>query len=622
MKKVIFISQILALVFSIILSCKKEDQPYIINAGEDIVNVDNFCITLDADSLSTGETGEWIIIKGLVDENVYFENSNSPKTKFHGLPGQKYILVWKVLNKEKYYEDTINVIFKPIRVKVITEGSDKYSTRIRLKTDATYTGSWLITGNISKVRELTGIGDLYAHQSPYIEIYGKENDIINAKWTVTYGSVSFSDSISFNTGNYNEYEALEDLQLTDESPGGRYVIENGHVVELNIGADQGGYLLSQLGEYPALKSLIYLRRLVLSGDLLSVFPEVITLYYKDLRYLDLGGNFINQLPADIGNLTKLETFILNMQQAGAEITTMPESFCNLVNLKYLDLSTNNFSDLPANFGNLTKLEFLNLYGSLLNSLPASFGDLISLKYFHGAGVKTNLPESFSQLINLVELDLAGRPEVTKLPDNIGNLKRLKIFWYQGDMNIEKLPDSICELDSLVHLAFRSNLTELPANFGNLKNLQILDLFSNIGVLPPGFTDLSNLKGLTLRSSLENGPVFSLPDDIGKLTNLEGIMILNTNLYSLPESIGSLSKLIDIYIQNCKLQSVPATIGDLRHLSNLFLNNNELSVIPDNFRNLNLGTRISRISLEGNVNLAWQIDEILSWNICDELIYPR
>jgi Leucine-rich repeat (LRR) protein len=222
----------------------------------------------------------------------------------------------------------------------------------------------------------------------------------------------------------------------------------------------------------------------------------------------------------------------------------------------------------------------------------------------------------------VELDLGGTPEVTKLPDNIGNLKKLKIFWYQGDMNIEKLPDSFCELDSLVHFAFRSNLTELPANIGNLKNLQLFDLFSNIAVLPPGFTDLSKLKGLALRSSLETGPVFTLPDDIGKLTNLEGIMILNTNLYSLPVGIGSLSKLIDIYIQNCKLQTVPASIGDLRHLSNIFLNNNELSVIPDNFRNLSLGTRISRISLEGNVNLAWQIDEILSWNICDELIYPR
>ena len=619
MKDFVFISLMSILFFNIISSCKKDDLPVIINAGNDILNVDNFCVTLNADELSTGETGEWIIKTGLVDENVYFENSKSPKTKFHGLPGQKYILVWKVSNKDKNYEDSVNVIFKPLKVRISIEGADKYSTRLRLKTDATYSGMWVITGNIEKVRSLLD-GIVYAEQCPYIEVYGKENTSFQAKWTLTYGSVSFSDSVTLTTGLYNEYEALEDLNLTSENPGGHYVMENGHVVELNLGADGRGYILTQLGEHPALRSLKYLRKLNLFGDLIHSFPEVITPYYTDLKYLDLGGNSISQLPTDIGNLTKLETLIINQQEEGAEITSIPESFCNLVNLRQLELSSNRLSELTENFGNLTNLDSLVLWGSELSSLPATFGDLISLKYFLGPGIKSNLPESFSQLINLVELNIFGTPEVTKMPDNIGNLKKLKIFWYQGDLNIEMLPESICELNSLMHFAFKSNLKELPANFGNLKSLQLLDLFTDISGLPPGFTDLINLKGLTLRGSLETGPVFNLPADIGKLANLEGIMILNTNLYSLPESIGSLSKLIDIYIQRCKLQTVPSSIGDLRNLSNLFLNNNELSVIPDNFKNLNLGTRISRISLEGNMNLAWQINEIRSWDICSELIY--
>jgi Leucine-rich repeat (LRR) protein len=618
MKNYVFISLMSILFFNIISSCKKDDLPVIINAGNDIINVDNFCVTLNADSLSSGETGEWIIKTGLVDENVYFENSKSPNTKFHGLPGQKYVLVWKVLNKDKNYEDSITVIFKPIIVNISTEGADKYSTRIRLKTDATFPGMWTITGNIEKVRSLLG-GEVYAEKTPYVEIYGKENDAINAKWTITYGSVSFSDSITFKTGSYNEYEALEDLQLTSENPGGRYVMENGHVVELNLGADGRGSVLLRLNENPSLKALKYLQRIDLQGDLLNSFPEVITSYYKDLTYLNMSGNYLNQIPADIGNLAKLETLYYNNQQDYNVITSLPESFCDLVNLKFLELSSNNISVLPTNFGNLIKLESFYLWGSLLDSLPVSFGNLISLKYCY-VFTKTSLPESFSQLINMVDLNTGGQAEATRLPENIGNLKKMKSFVYQGDNNIEKLPDSICELDSLSVLVISSKLKELPANIGNLKSLQQFDLRSNIAELPPSFTDLSNLKSFTLRSSLENGPVFNLPEDIGKLTNLEGIMIQFTNIYSLPDGISSLSNLKGIYVQWCKLQNVPSSIGDLRNLSDIFLNNNELSVIPDNFKNLNLGNRINRISLEGNVNLAWQIDEIRSWDICSELIY--
>ena len=412
MKNFILISIMSILFFNIISSCKKDDM-VIIDAGNDIGNTDNFSVTLNAKSLSSGESGEWVIKSGFTDEKVFFEDNTSPVTKFHGLPGQKYVLVWKVLHNGKYYEDCMNVSFKPIIVRISAEESDKYSTRIRLTADNTYGGKWTTpAGNLERVEYVSG---------PSIKIYGRENDFFIAKWTVTYGSVSFSDSITFRTGSYNEYEALEDLGLTAESPGGSYVLENSHVVEINFGGDGRGWIFTQFSYYPALRSLKYLRRLNLFGDGINSFPEVITSYYKDLTYLNLAGNYINQLPSDIGNLSKLETLILNNQQGSNQITSLPESFCDLVNLKFLELSSNNISELPVNFGNLTKLESLYLWNSLLNSLPTSFGNLISLKYFYGA-VKTNLPESFSQLINLVELGIGGGHDGTKLPDNIGNLK--------------------------------------------------------------------------------------------------------------------------------------------------------------------------------------------------------
>ena len=609
-----------------LVSCTKDNKesgPVIkIGAGNDIGNIDNFWVTLNADSLKSGESGQWSVEKGLVDEKVYFKDSSSPKTVFHGLPGEKYLLQWKVLFNNKYYEDSVHVQFNPIKVKIIKEGLNVYSTRIRLNAGDTYSGKWTISGgNLQKISPTSLPWTEAAENCPDIELFGWQNETLYAKWIVTYGSVSFSDTIIYKTGNYNEYEALEDLELSD-SPGS-YKLETGHVVELYLGENGAGGLLLNFSTtpnfttLPALCSLIYLKKLVLNGDLLYTFPDVITSYYKNLIYLDMGNNCLNRLPSNIGNLKYLETFILNNQQDNNFITQLPDSFCNLVNLKYLDLSESNLSQLPSNFGNLNKLETLLLYGSNLNELPSSFGNLNSLKYFHISGIINNLPESFSQLTNLTEFSSGGGSSITKLPDNIGNLKSLKSFSYEGNMNLASLPNSFCNLDSLNVLVLAGNLEALPDNFGNLKSLQNLNLYANLKELPQSFSKLTSLKYLTLTSPKDKNPVFILPQNIGQLANIEAIDISGTNLFSVPNSIGSLSSLREISFINCSLDSVPASIGNLTNLQTINLAGNNLSSIPENFKNLK---GLNQVNLNGNVNLAWQIDQIKSWNMTSNLIY--
>jgi Leucine-rich repeat (LRR) protein len=509
----------------------------------------------------------------------------------------------------------VNISFAPIPVKIESQGLELCPTRLILKAPDTYPGRWTFSGGFERMKNLT-TGNL--ETSTNIKVYGIENSDFKAKWTISYGSVSFSDSILFKFGYYSEYEALEDLELSRESPGGRYKLEDGHVVELNLGSDDRAIFITM--NYPSLKALKYLKRLDLRGNLFQIksIPEVITSYYKDLSYLNLSGDYLTQIPAAIGNLSKLDTLILNNQQGNNEITSLPDSFCNLTSLKYFDISSNNISELPENFGNLNKLETLKLWGSVLNRIPVSFGNLSSLKYCYISGINSNLPESFSQLTNLVGLNINGDPNVTKIPDNIGNLKKLKSFVYQGDNNFERLPESICNMDSLNELVLRSgSLKELPTNIGNLKNLQKLDLYSSLSGLPPSFPDLSNLKYLLLKSPESISHSFHLPEEIGKLSNIEGISIWFVKLDSVPNSIGNLSKLIDLDMNYCNLQSVPPSIGNLKKLNHLSLIFNKLSSIPDNFKNLKIH---GYLNLNGNENLAWQINEIRSWNICTDLIY--
>ena len=620
MKNNIFVHLMFIIFITSIGSCKKdknEPVPVIIkDAGADIANIDNFWVTLNADSLKYEESGEWFVEKGLVDDKVYFEDIKSPKTKFHGLPGEKYLLQWKVLLNSKYYQDTVHINFNPIKIKIIKEGSNVYSTRIRLIVDGKYPGKWTTSGDLQHFNFQTTEGIYESELSnPNVLVHGKENGTIKAKWTISYGSVSFSDTISFKTGNYNEYEALEDLQLLDNPY--HCTIEDGHVVEIHLGSDGRGWIFGQFDLFPALKSLKYLRVLNLFGDGISKFQSAIPKYYSDLTYLNLGGNYINQIPDNIGELRKLEFLNLSSQDDNNEITKIPESFGNLENLKYLDLSSNNITELPSTFGNLKKLETLLLWGSILNSLPTSFGNLNSLKLFNLNGIRNNLPDSFCQLTNLEDFFAGGTSAVTQLPENIGNLKRLKIFNYQGDLNIETLPNSFCDLDSLNVFDLWSNLKELPINFGNLKSLETLILHGNLKELPQSFTNLKTLKYFSITSPKINNPIFVLPNDIDKLINLDGIAVEHTNLYSVPTSIGRMSKLSEISFWDCSLDSIPSSIGDLKNLKDLKFVGNNLSIIPENFKNLK-GLYV--INLAENKNLAWQIEQIRDWKICTEVIY--
>lgn len=623
------IYSLLLILFLILLAnCKKENNDIapptvnpVVNAGSDIQNYDGFCVTLSADSLTKGESGEWSIEKGLVDEKVYFENKNSPKSKFYGLPGEKYILQWKVLLNGKYYIDSVYVSFNPITVVISKIKKDFYSTRIGLEANGTFKGTWTITGDIQKY-ESTQLGGIIVPKEnfPSIKVYGKENGTIYAKYTIKYGSVSFSDTVIVKTGTYNEYEALEDIGILDNTY--HYDMENGHVVTIELGGDGHGWIFQDLDRFPSLISLKYLKRLVLYGDGIVTFPSVITSYYKDLIYLDLSFNYIKQIPSNIGNLKKLETLNLLSQQDinnpsdDHAIKQLPETFGDLESLKSFTLSSI-LLDLPISFGNLHNLETLDFESTSLNSIPSSFGNLSSLKSFRTLGFRGDLPETFCQLTNLTEF-VVSDCALTKLPDNFGNLKNLKILWLHGNNTFETLPDGFSGLDSLQELNLVCKLKVLPDNFGNLKNIRQINLYADLKELPPSFCNLKTLEIFDLECT-KNSDLFILPENIGDLSNLKGLAIVGRNLHSIPNSICQLPKLTGIIFKNCSLDSVPSCIGNLRNLFSIDFTSNNLISIPITFKNLK-GGALSRMNLTGNPGLAWQIDEIKSWGICYYLYY--
>jgi len=74
--------------------------------------------------------------------------------------------------------------------------------------------------------------------------------------------------------------------------------------------------------------------------------------------------------------------------------------------------------------------------------------------------------------------------------------------------------------------------------------------------------------------LSDNQLESLPDSIGKLTNL-GTLVLNNNQLTSLKGIGNLTNLKWLDLSNSKLTSLKG-IGNLTNLLNLYLNNNNLS----------------------------------------------
>eukprot|EP00253_Pinus_taeda_P003101 PITA_03101 len=180
---------------------------------------------------------------------------------------------------------------------------------------------------------------------------------------------------------------------------------------------------------------------------------------------------------------------------------------------------------------------------------------------------------------------------SSLPSSI-SLKNLTVIQVQG-RKLKTLwgKESQAPLQ-LRELEIKAPLSNIPKSIGKLTQLEriVICPYSyqgkvNVTQLPEEFCFLQSLKALELEGFSE---MKSLPERFGELTNLRQIRLSGCSaMKSLPERFGELTNLRDISLRGCRaMKSLPERFGELTNLHHInFSDCSALKRLPDSLGNL-------------------------------------
>ncbi|EOA29361.1 hypothetical protein CARUB_v10025647mg [Capsella rubella] len=322
--------------------------------------------------------------------------------------------------------------------------------------------------------------------------------------------------------------------------------------------------------HPSLTSLKFLSYLDLSSndfgglEIPGFLGQIVT-----LRYLNLSSSsFSGEIPANLENLSKLESLDLNAESFG-DSGTFSLRASNLgwisglsSSLKYLNMGYVNLSSAGEtwleNFSRVTTLKELRLFNCEIKKLPLLLSSSASLKHLEvldlsETSLNSPIPSWLFGLTNLRKLSLRWCFLEGSIPTGFKNLKLLETLDLSNNLALQgEIPSVLGDLSRLKFLDLSANelngqingfLDAYSRRKGN--SLEFLDLSSNklVGTLPESLGTLRNLQILDLSSNSFTG---SIPSSIGNMASLKKLdLSYNAMNGSIPESLGKLAELVDL-----------------------------------------------------------------------------
>lgn len=298
--------------------------------------------------------------------------------------------------------------------------------------------------------------------------------------------------------------------------------------------------------------------------------------------ISIGKNVDSTVMQDIvplGKFSKLESLVIK------DAPYAPYDFKGLTKLKTLIFDyVYHLKEIPASIGELSQLKCLIILGAnKIQVLPESIFDLEQLVALAMTGVKPQGETISAKISNLQHLEYLKIGYCSfHIPDGIGalqNLRELRISNYFG-YNIPT--EVIYQLPKLEILGLNAFKEEQLIGIGKLQSLKVLNLSSDF--LNSEIGKLTQLEGLMLRGF--KGETY--PEEFKALKNLKALKILtNKFLIDAPEFIPSLSKLQHLEFRHCdKLQYFGDAYTSMKAIESIeFLYNDLIKEVPANLSDL-------------------------------------
>ncbi|XP_078697542.1 uncharacterized protein LOC144925429 [Branchiostoma floridae x Branchiostoma belcheri] len=189
------------------------------------------------------------------------------------------------------------------------------------------------------------------------------------------------------------------------------------------------------------------------------------------------------------------------------------------------------------------------------------------------------------------------------------LQHLEVLFLGNNKNIT-LPDEMCSLTNLSVLCLANcDLKSVPDVVGKLTQLNKLRLWNNKKIKLPG--EMSSLVNL-IYLNLEGCDLDTLPPVVLKLSNLQELDLSN-NRISLPDELYKLENMKVLRLCNTNLATVRPAVVKLTQLEELDLSENRRIHLPDELSGLN-NIRVLKLEGTGMVTVppvVWRLTQ-LEW----------
>ncbi|KAL2260067.1 hypothetical protein VTK26DRAFT_6040 [Humicola hyalothermophila] len=294
----------------------------------------------------------------------------------------------------------------------------------------------------------------------------------------------------------------------------------------------------------------------------------------------------------------------HVDMSGRNLITIPVPlYSRAAEIISLNLSRNLSLDVPRDFiqacVNLRDIKYNN---NEARKLPPSLSRANKLTYLDVSNNRLEQLEhaELDGLVGLLKLNLANN-RLNHLPSYFGAYSVLRTLNISSNF-LEKFPPFLCNLESLVDLDLSFNLiSTLPEEIGKLRNLEKFVITNNrlSGSFPATFKKLSNLRELDIK--------YNTITNIDVVTQLPKLEILTADHNSISQVVATFER-----IRSLKLNSNPITKFEIKApvptLKVLNLSSAQLASIDESFNNM---LNLERLVLDRNyfVSLPNQIGNL-------------